>query len=105
MAPWSTELWYDAPPPGVTDRMRWKAARAMPLVDASTNRHGAHPCECMRVTIVEGLLNEGAFRNFVLENGFNRNMFSIEGLYVHEGRWNHWPCTAKCAQSALSSDE
>ena len=92
MAPWSTELWYDAPPRGVTDRMRWRAARAeplaMPLVDYADGQ-GAHPCPCMRVTIVEGLLNETAFRNFVLENGFNRNMFSIEGLYVHEGRWNH----------------
>ena len=83
MAPWSTELWYDAPPPGVTDRMRWKAARVMALV-ISTDGQGAHPCQCMRVTIVEGgpviHYDVGAFRNFVWENGFHENMFSLDIL-------------------------
>ena len=92
LAAWSTELWRGPKPPGVTDRMRWKAARVMPLV-MSTDGQGAHPCQCMRVTIVEGGpvidYDVGAFRNFVWENGFHENMFSLEGLYVHEGDWNH----------------
>ena len=60
----------------------------MPLVDYADGQ-GAHPCPCMRVTIVEGLRDERAFRSYVRQCGFNSGMFSIEGLYVHEGRWNH----------------
>ena len=104
MAPWSTELWYDAPPPGVTDRMRWKATRAMPLVDYADGQ-GAHPCPCMRVTIVEGLRDERAFRSYVRQCGFNSGMFSIEGFYVHEGRWNHGSRVYRCIARGGAGDE
>lgn len=108
MAPWSTELWYDAPPPGVTAYMRWRAARAeplaMPLVDYADGQ-GAHPCPCMRVTIVEGLRDERAFRSYVRQCGFNSGMFSIEGLYVHEGRWNHGSRVYRCIARGGAGDE